>query len=175
MWWRMVVWGLLTAPTAPELDGGTYPPEAMAALKVVARELEVADSREYWSEHFAGELRACRWRLQELEGAPRLVDAYWLPPAAVCHANAEMARGMAQGIRKQMGFCAWEDQWMGRAAAEMEQRALIWWYAEVAADPLAPVYRRRIYLSSLRAHLGPEGWCACALPPPVPCELLPQH
>lgn len=175
MWWKIIVYALLTAPEPIDLSGADYPPEALAALKSVSYELEIADPRECWSENFAGELLACRWRYQELEGAPRLAEGDWLPPATLCRDNAAFAGSIAKALRSLMGFSAWEDEWLNVAAAELERLALVWWHAEMAADPHIHTHQRRAYLQSVCASLGASQWWGRTMPPHVPLALLPQR
>lgn len=165
--WNYYILALVLWPVEPEV-ASQQSPEVWQALKHVALVLEIVGPHENWATDFRSELRYVRHHYRQLQDAPRLADAGWLPPYAFarelcCFNESYQAHLQVQGI---IYLHKCDD--ISLLLGEARQLHYVWDCARRAATPNESWASRRQNLQRLREVLGEEAYYNGAMPPWVP-------
>lgn len=171
---------LLTTPDVPlEL---TDPAELQQSLGPTLQQLgviwEILDPRE--TDHllndphdFVTDLHLLQRRCRELEGMPRLADAYRFPHRDLVNSMLAFNRQYQQDLNSRLTLDVVHAEEVRSALAEAEQLYRVW---DTVRDVRCGYYYiavRRRALQELRQQLGDGAYFSGQLPPPVPMWRLP--
>lgn len=169
--WKVLVYVLIFWPTEPDVSS-EMPPEAWAALKQAAQELEVVGPHESWNGNFAQELLYVRNHVHELAGAPHLIDCQRLPTNQQAAEYCCINKRLQEALEMEQTIYPWRAAQIDRALAEARQLHCLWSSVQQATCENESWPNRRQALLTILETTGPEGYYQGRLPAAIPMWCL---
>lgn len=171
--WKVLVYVLIFWPTEPTVPQ-ELPPEAWAALKQAAQELEVVGPHESWNGNFAQELFYVRNHVLELADTPHLGDCLLLPTYQQAAESCGMNKRFQETLEMEQVIYPCRADRLERVLSETRQLYCLWSSVQQATCPNESWPNRRLALRAIREIASPEAYYRGQLPPPVPLWCLKQ-